>query len=88
MQVICIDADFDDFIKMNGYKSFNLPKEGSAYVVRTDNGKGGITLVGLNNPYFAISLQPLMFEELHFSKQRFVVISGAEHKQPFMFSAN
>lgn len=88
MQVICIDADFTDFIRLNGYKSFNFPKEGSTYVVRTDNGKGGITLVGLNNPYFCISLNPLLFEELHFNKDRFIIVTEVEYKMPLMFSAN
>lgn len=88
MRVICIDADFADFQKAFGYSKLNYPVEGEVYEVRSDNGKGGITLVGITNPYFAISLQPLLFEELHFNKSRFVVCADEHKSTPFYYSLN
>lgn len=91
MIALCIDDDFTDFLKANPYSHYNLPIYGHGYEIRTDNGKGGITLHGINNPYMAISLNPLLFEEVHFNKNRFVFYEGAASVEvsPFLtFSEN
>lgn len=82
MIALCIDDDFTDFLKANPYSYFNLPIYGHGYEIRGDNGKGGITLQGLNNPYFAISLNPLLFEELHFAKERFAILDNEYSVSP------
>lgn len=85
LHAICIDGDFTEFKRIYHYTNFNMPKEGEVYEVRTDNGKGGITLRGINNPYMAISLNPLLFEEVHFNKNRFVFYEGAASVVPYPF---
>ena len=81
MKVICIDGDFTDFKKLNGNR-FNLPIEGKSYEVRAVNKHGGYMLDGLTNPYFCISMNPLLFEELHFKPERFLVLDDAPRIEP------
>ena len=78
-KVICIDADFTDFMKIMG-SGYNFPKEGEVYEVRGDNGRGGIILKGLTNPYTLLSFTPLLFEEVHFNKQRFLEIEDTRNE--------
>lgn len=76
---MCIDADFTDFIKVMG-SNYNFPKEGEVYEVRGDNGRGGILLKELTNPYTMIQFSPLLFEEVHFNKQRFIQVEDTRHE--------
>lgn len=86
-KVICIDDDFTEFKRIMGER-YNFPKSGETYEVRTDNGRGGITLAGLNNPYWLISMNPLLFEEIHFHKDRFVYLSDVTEDNPYLIHAN
>lgn len=86
MKVMCIDADFRDFSRKYGYR-YNFPKEGHTYKVRGDNGNGYL-LEGISNPFFLISLMPLIFEELHFAKKRFVICEDAPEQVKYLFYQN
>lgn len=86
-KVICIDADFTDFKKQMG-SNYNFPKEGEVYEVRGDNGRGAILLNGVTNPYWVVSMNPLLFEEIHFKKERFVYLTEESISPPYLIHAN
>jgi len=86
-KVICIDDDFSDFIKLMG-ANYNFPKLGESYEVRGDNGRGAILLKGITNPYWIVSVNPLLFEEIHFFKHRFLEVSSEKKNEPFYVYGN
>jgi len=87
MKVICIDDDFTDFIKLNG-SSYNFPKLGHTYEVRGESSRGGYLLKEITNPFFLLSFTPLLFEELHFNKNRFMQVEEVSIEPPYLIHAN
>ncbi len=90
-KVICIDDDFSAFKAQMG-SNYNFPKLGESYEVRGDNGRGAILLHGITNPYWLVSVNPLLFEEIHFNKNRFLEIESGRHEDTpvvtYQFSSN
>lgn len=67
-----VNDDFEEFRRSFG-NHYCFPEYGQTYVVRGENNRGGILLHGITNPFFLISSNPVLFEELHFDKQRFLI---------------